>query len=126
MTEKEAVREYLKHFTANAAAGILHGLIGFSVALIIGAFIPVQIPINSLQSLIYFSLTIGAGAGILGSILAVESTNEDNFKATRVLKFIRNAFYPSERNNGNQYTISDTFNLTIHRKKSWQDYIFYV
>jgi len=126
MTEKKAVIEYLKHFAANAAAGILHGLIGFSVALILGAFIPVQVPVNSLHSLIMFSLTVGAGAGVLGSVLAIDSENDTHFKATRVIKFVKDSFYPSERKNGSQYTVSDTFNLTISRKKSWQDYIFYI
>jgi len=125
MCERGAVKEYLIHFTANLLAGIMHGLIGFSIALIIGSFIPVQIPINNFTDLMLFSFTVGAGAGILGSVLAVESGGEQ-FKAGRVIRFVRNAAYPKDRNNGRAYTISRRFNLSIHRKKSWQDYIFYV
>lgn len=125
MCEKGAVIEYLKHFAANLLAGIMHGLIGFSIALIIASFIPVQIPVNNFTDLILFSFTVGAGSGILGSILAVEKGGGD-FKAGRVLKFVRKAAYPENRSNGKAYTISRRFNLSIHRKKSWQDYIFYV
>lgn len=125
MCQKQAIYEWAKHFTANVAAGILHGLIGFSIALIIGAFIPVQIPINTYYDLMYFALTVGTGAGVLGSVLAVESEG-DKFKATRVLRFVRTAAYPEYRNNGASYTISHGLGLVIHRKKAWQDYIFYI
>lgn len=124
MCTKEAIYEWAKHFTANLAAGMLHGLIGFSIALILGAFIPVQIPIDSLQQLLTFALTVGAGAGVLGSVLAVE-TDGSKFKATRVIEFIRRAAYPSSRNNGSTHTLSSRLGLVIHKKKSWQDYIFY-
>lgn len=126
MCSRKAFKEWLKHFTANAIAGVFHGLIGFSVALIIGAFIPVQIPIESMQQLIGFALTVGAGSGILGATLAVESEDEDKFKAGRVIKFIREAVYPTSRNNGARYTISGRYGLSIPSKKSWHDYILYI
>jgi len=125
MAEKKAVIEACKHFGANLVAGILHSLIGFSISLIIAAFIPVQIPINSMQQLLGFAGAVGIGSGILGAVLAVENNGED-FQATRVLKFVRGAFYPSDRNNGGEYTISSSLGLTIHSKKAWQDYIFYI
>jgi len=125
MCERNALKEWLKHFAANTVAGILHGLIGFSIALILGAFIPVQIPINTFQQLLGFALTVGAGAGVLGSVLAVESDGSD-FKATRVIKFVRRAAYPSSRNNGSRYNVSTRLGWTIPSKKSWQDYIFYI
>lgn len=125
MCSKEAVIEYLKHFAANAAAGILHGLIGFSIALIIGAFIPVQIPVNTLTDLTKFAGVVGTGAGVLGSVLAVESDGS-TFKAGRVVRFVRNTAYPSERDNGGKHAISTRLGLYITSKKAWQDYIFYV
>ena len=124
MCTKKAVKEYLKHFAANAAAGMMHGLIGFSAALIIAAFIPVQIPVNTLYDLVGFAGTVGLGAGILGSVLAVESDGS-TFKATRVITFIREAAYPSDRDNGGKHVVSQHLGLYISSKKSWQDYIFY-
>jgi len=121
MTQAGAIKEWLKHFAANAIAGILHGLIGFGIALVLASFVPVQIPINSFQQLIHFALTVGAGAGILGSVLAVST-----FKANRVLHFVREAVYPSDRNNGSRYTVSTSMGLSIPSKKAWQDYIFYI
>jgi len=125
MAQKEAVIETLKHFGANLVAGILHSLIGFSISLIIGAFIPVQVPINTIQQLIGFAGAVGLGSGILGAVLAVENEGDD-FQATRVLRFVREAVYPSSRNNGSKYTLSTSLGWTIHRKKAWQDYIFYI
>jgi len=125
MTQAGAIKEWLKHFAANAVAGILHGLIGFGVALVLASFVPVQIPINSFQQLIHFALTVSAGSVILGSVLAVESDGS-TFKANRVFHFVREAVYPSDRNNGSRYTISTSFGLSIASKKSWQDYIFYI
>lgn len=123
--QKQAALEYCKHFTANMAAGIMHGLIGFSIALIIAAFIPVQIPVQTFKQLVSFAFTVGVGSGILGSVLAVESDGS-TFKANRVVTFVRDAVYPSERNNGASYTISPSLGLYINKKKSWQDYIFYI
>jgi len=123
MCQKKAVIEYLKHFAANMAVGILNFFLGFGIALIIGAVIPVQVPIDSLWQLIRFSFVIGVGSGIVGSVLAVESNGK--FKATKVIDFIRDEVYPEERNNGASYTLIRSWNLTIHRKKSWQDYILY-
>lgn len=125
MCQTGAIKEWFKHFAANLVAGALHSLIGFSVALIIGAFIPVQIPIETFRHLLTFAATVGVGSGILGSVLAVESDG-DQFQATRVLKFVREAFYPSDRNNGRRYTISTRFGLSIASKKGWQDYVFYI
>jgi len=123
MCEKEAVIELAKHFGANLVAGILHALIGFSIALIAGAFIPVQIPINSLNALLGFAATVGLGAGLLGMVLAVEDDG-DEFKATRVLKFVKQAAYPESRRNGSQHQIYGR--LMISSKLSWQDYVLYI
>lgn len=124
MTQKQAVIETLKHFAANTAVGVLNFMLGFGIALMIGAFIPVNIPIDSLTELIKFASVVGAGSGLVGSALAVESDGS-HFKATRVLSFIRDNVYPPERNNGAKYNISSYCGLSIHRKKSWQDYIMY-
>jgi len=123
MCEKEAVIELAKHFGANLVAGILHALIGFSIALIAGAFIPVQIPINSLNALLGFASTVGLGAGLLGMVLAVENDSSE-FKATRVFRFVREAVYPESRRNGSQHRIFG--GLMISSKLSWQDYVLYI
>jgi len=125
MTELNAIKETAKHFAANLVAGMLHGLIGFGAALILGATVPVPIDIVTLKDLMWYSVTVGSGAGVLGAVLAVQAEAENKFKAGRVIKFVREVFYPAETENGGQYILSSSCSLSVKSRKTWLDYVLY-
>ena len=130
--ETKAVTEIGKHAVANF---FFHGGIVFSMTALAGAFEPLgsylTFEINTVKDALILAAYTGGAAGILGSLLAIDSeTNKvDRYEIPEFLKSVmgktQEFVYPSNQDMS-QYKLSDKLGLNVRGGCCFTDYIMLV